>query len=65
LRLVAANLAMVGLLLAALAVWPSWSDWSWWQRAWRMGVLVAGGGGTYLLVLLASGLRPRHFRAQA
>nr|WP_069946961.1 murein biosynthesis integral membrane protein MurJ [Microbulbifer aggregans] len=65
LRLMAANLAMVGLLLGALAVWPEWSDWSWWERAWRMGVLVAGGGGAYLLVLLVSGLRPRHFRPQA
>ncbi|MBB3063036.1 murein biosynthesis integral membrane protein MurJ [Microbulbifer rhizosphaerae] len=63
LRLLLANLAMVALLLVALHYWPEWSDWSWWQRAWRMGLLVAAGAGTYVLVLLASGLRPRHFRA--
>lgn len=65
LRLLLANLAMVALLMAALHYWPEWSDWSWWQRAWRMGLLVAAGGATYILVLLASGLRPRHFRASS
>ncbi|MCW8127487.1 murein biosynthesis integral membrane protein MurJ [Microbulbifer halophilus] len=63
LRLLAANATMVALLFGALYLWPEWSDWSWWQRAWRMGAMVAGGGGAYGLVLLASGLRPRHFRA--
>jgi putative peptidoglycan lipid II flippase len=63
LRLLLANLAMVAVLLAALHYWPAWSDWPWWQRAWRMGALVTAGGATYGLVLLASGLRPRHFRA--
>ncbi|WP_284500709.1 murein biosynthesis integral membrane protein MurJ [Microbulbifer litoralis] len=63
LRLLAANAAMVALLFGGLYLWPEWSDWSWWQRAWRMGAMVAGGGAVYGLVLLASGLRPRHFRA--
>nr|WP_323847400.1 murein biosynthesis integral membrane protein MurJ [Microbulbifer sp. GG15] len=63
LRLLAANLAMVGVLLVALHYWPEWGDWRWWDRAWRMGVMVAAGGGIFVLVLLASGLRPRHFRA--
>ncbi|WP_255775772.1 murein biosynthesis integral membrane protein MurJ [Microbulbifer sediminum] len=62
-RVLLANLAMAGLLAAALFFWPHWGDWSWWQRGWRMGVLVAAGAGTYGLVLLLSGLRPRHFRA--
>lgn len=61
LRLLLANLAMAGVLATALHYWTEWSDWSWQVRAWRMGVLVAGGGATYVLVLLASGLRPRHF----
>ncbi|SEA48098.1 murein biosynthesis integral membrane protein MurJ [Microbulbifer marinus] len=63
LRLLAANLAMVGVLLLALYHWQDWSDWSWLDRAWRMAVMVAGGGATFVLVLLVSGLRPRHFRA--
>ena len=63
LRLALANLAMVAVLLAALHFWPAWSGWPWWERAWRMAALVAAGGATYLLALLASGLRPRHFRA--
>ncbi|WP_428819025.1 murein biosynthesis integral membrane protein MurJ [Microbulbifer sp. MCCC 1A16149] len=63
LRLLLANLAMAAVLLVVLHYWSGWHDWAWWQRAWRMGALVAAGGGTYGLVLLASGLRPRHFRA--
>ena len=63
LRLLLANLAMAAVLLGLLYLWPHWHDWSWWQRAWRMGALVTAGGGTFGLVLLASGLRPRHFRA--
>ncbi|MBB5210929.1 murein biosynthesis integral membrane protein MurJ [Microbulbifer hydrolyticus] len=63
LRLLLANLAMAAVLLMILHYWSGWHDWAWWQRAWRMGGLVAAGGGTYGLVLLVSGLRPRHFRA--
>lgn len=63
LRLLVANLAMVGVLLVLLYAWPHWYDWSWWQRAWRMGALVAAGGATFGVTLFASGLRPRHFRA--
>lgn len=63
LRLLLANLAMIAVLLLALYCWPQWGEWSWWERAWRMAVTVAGGGATYGLVLLVSGLRPRHFRA--
>ncbi|MCK7598774.1 murein biosynthesis integral membrane protein MurJ [Microbulbifer sp. CAU 1566] len=62
-RLLLANLAMAAVLLATLHYWPAWHEWPWWQRAWRMGALVAAGGATYGLILLASGLRPRHFRA--
>ncbi len=62
-RLLLANLAMAAILFAILHYWPAWHDWAWWERAWRMGALVATGGATYALVLLASGLRPRHFRA--
>jgi len=62
LRLVVANLFMVGVLLGVLHFWSDWGDWSWFARAWRMGVVVAAGSLAYLLVLLVSGLRPRHFR---
>ncbi|WP_413231511.1 murein biosynthesis integral membrane protein MurJ [Microbulbifer aggregans] len=63
LRLLLANLAMAAVLLGLLYLWPHWNDWGWWQRALRMGAVVTAGGATYGLVLLASGLRPRHFRA--
>ncbi|WP_232053822.1 murein biosynthesis integral membrane protein MurJ [Microbulbifer sp. GL-2] len=62
LRLVVANLFMVGVLLGALHFWGDWGSWSWFTRAWRMGVVVAAGSLAYVLVLLVSGLRPRHFR---
>ncbi|WP_444934827.1 murein biosynthesis integral membrane protein MurJ [Microbulbifer sp. JTAC008] len=62
-RLLLANLAMVAILLGALHLWSQWSEWAWYDRAWRMGLIVAAGGATYLSVLLVSGLRPRHFRA--
>ena len=62
-RLLLANLAMAAVLLSILHYWPAWNEWAWWERAWRMGALVAVGGATYGLILLASGLRPRHFRA--
>ncbi|WKD49325.1 murein biosynthesis integral membrane protein MurJ [Microbulbifer spongiae] len=63
LRLLLANLTMVGVLLGALYFWSAWGDWSWSGRAWRMGLVVAAGGLTYVAVLFASGLRPGHFRA--
>mgnify|MGYP000628051880 CR=1 FL=1 len=62
-RLLLANLAMAAVLLGFLHYWPQWQDWPWWQRAWRMAALVAAGGAAYGLTLIASGLRPRHFRA--
>ncbi|MFA0810504.1 murein biosynthesis integral membrane protein MurJ [Microbulbifer epialgicus] len=62
LRLVAANLLMVGVLLGVLHFWNDWSEWGGFARAWRMGLLVAAGGLTYVLVLFVSGLRPHHFR---
>ncbi|WP_227718131.1 murein biosynthesis integral membrane protein MurJ [Microbulbifer sp. Q7] len=65
LRLLLANLAMAVVLLSILHYWPAWNAWAWWERSWRMGVLVAAGAGAYGLTLLASGLRPRHFRASS
>ncbi|WP_460805712.1 murein biosynthesis integral membrane protein MurJ [Microbulbifer agarilyticus] len=62
-RLLLANLAMAAILLTILHFWGEWNQWLWWERAWRMGAIVAAGGATYGLVLLVSGLRPRHFRA--
>ncbi|WP_346838834.1 murein biosynthesis integral membrane protein MurJ [Microbulbifer sp. SAOS-129_SWC] len=63
LRLALACAAMVAVLVLGLHYWPEWDQWLWWQRCWRMGVLVAAGGGAFGLALLALGLRPRHFRA--
>jgi putative peptidoglycan lipid II flippase len=63
LRLLLANLIMALVLLAGLYFWNEWTSWPWWQRAVRMAAMVAAGAGSYGLILLLSGLRPRHFRA--
>jgi putative peptidoglycan lipid II flippase len=56
------------LAMAAFLWWYS-GDWSAWnalrpaEKAWRMGLAVAGGGAVYFAVLAASGLRPRHLKS--
>ncbi|KFN41302.1 murein biosynthesis integral membrane protein MurJ [Arenimonas oryziterrae] len=61
LRLGAANLAMVAVLLTGLWFWPDWNG-SVWMRIWHLSALVGGGGLTYAAVLVLTGLRLRDLR---
>jgi putative peptidoglycan lipid II flippase len=64
-RLLVACAAMMAVLGALLWLWP-WSTWTEvpvWTRAWRLAVLVAAGGLTYVAVLFACGVRARDLRA--
>jgi putative peptidoglycan lipid II flippase len=62
-RLAAACAAMVAVLAIGLRHWPEWGDWSTATRVLRLGVLIAGGGGTFVAVLFACGFRLRDLRA--
>ncbi|WP_083232441.1 murein biosynthesis integral membrane protein MurJ [Endozoicomonas atrinae] len=61
-RLSAANLAMAATLIWLSADIEKWLAWSLWERASQTGLLVLSGIVVYLIVLLSSGVRPRHFR---
>nr|WP_281177202.1 murein biosynthesis integral membrane protein MurJ [Marinobacterium profundum] len=63
LRLGAANLVMVALLLYFTPAVVQWFDWGLMDRVWQMSLLVTLGAGAYAAVLLLSGLRLRHLRA--
>jgi len=62
-RMLAANGAMVALLLWLLADTEQWLRWGLLDRGLQMALLVTAGAGIYLVVLVALGLRPRHLRA--
>lgn len=62
-RLALACAAMVAVLGAGLWCWPDWNGWDIATRVWRLGVLVAAGGGSFLAVLFAAGFRLRDLRA--
>ncbi|HEX7770305.1 MAG TPA: lipid II flippase MurJ, partial [Dokdonella sp.] len=61
-RLALACLAMVGVLGAGLWHWPDWSAWAVPTRIWRLALLVAAGGGSFLAVLFAAGFRLRDLK---
>ncbi|UXI67188.1 murein biosynthesis integral membrane protein MurJ [Tahibacter amnicola] len=61
-RLAAACLAMCGVLLAGLALWPEWTSIPTSLRIFRLGVLVGAGGATFAVVLFALGFRLRDLR---
>ncbi len=63
LRLGIACLVMVVVLVAGLQLWPDWTAWSPLTRVLRLGVLVAAGGGAFVLALFAGGFRLRDLRA--
>jgi putative peptidoglycan lipid II flippase len=62
LRLAAACAVMVGVLWLGLSWWPDWAGVGIGMRFLRLGALVAAGGGSFLIVLLAAGFRPRDLR---
>jgi putative peptidoglycan lipid II flippase len=61
-RLAAACAAMVAVLGIGLWQWPEWGGWDTGTRVVRLGVLVGGGGATFLGVLFACGFRLRDLR---
>jgi len=61
-RLAAACVAMVAVLGIGLWQWPEWGGWDTGTRVVRLGVLVGGGGATFLGVLFACGFRLRDLR---
>ncbi len=63
-----AKMALAGLIMVAIvyALNPEQSQWLAWPLLTRCGVLlglIAAGAGSYLLSLLALGIRPRHLRS--
>ncbi len=63
LRYGAANLALVAVLLAFLAVWNLWADWGVMERILRLAVVCVVGLAAYLAALIAVGVRLRDFKA--
>ncbi len=61
-RLLIANLAMAATLYLLAAEMDRWLDWSLLERVTQTGMLVLSGIVIYIVVLLVSGVRPRHFR---
>ncbi|SIT70205.1 putative peptidoglycan lipid II flippase [Ectothiorhodosinus mongolicus] len=61
LRILTANALLVGLLLWMLPDVTLWSQWLAPQRLTQLLLLIAAGALTYILALLALGLRPRQF----
>ncbi|GAA0705572.1 murein biosynthesis integral membrane protein MurJ [Dokdonella soli] len=61
-RLGAACVAMVIVLGIGLWQWSDWGAWSVMTRVLRLGILIAGGGGTFLVVLFVCGFRLRDLR---
>jgi putative peptidoglycan lipid II flippase len=60
---------LFGCLAMAAFLWWYSGDWSAWnglrpaEKAWRMGLAVAGGAAVYFAALGATGLRPRHLKS--
>ncbi|MGB3394491.1 MAG: murein biosynthesis integral membrane protein MurJ [Stenotrophomonas sp.] len=59
-----ASVLMAGVVLALRLHWADWTPWNWWERAWRLALLVGGGGLAYAVGLLLCGYRPRELRGQ-
>jgi len=61
-RLALASLVMVAVLMVLLGQFDNWLGWSVMARVWRLALTCLVGGGVYLLVLVAMGMRLRHLR---
>jgi len=61
-QLFVATLAMGLVLWFGAGDLAQWASASARERLWHLTGLIAGGGGTYLLVALAVGIRPRHLQ---
>ena len=62
-RLLAAMAVMIGLVLWLSPTAPAWLAWGWQRRALELAQLVAVGGGAYLAILAAAGVRLRDLRS--
>ena len=62
-RLLLSAAAMVTVLLGIQTQLGDWLQAGLWDRVQWMSLLVLAGGGTYLLMLVLLGLRPRHLRS--
>lgn len=61
-RVLVACIAMMAVLAIGRWYWPDWTAIPTWVRIWRLAIMVGAGGATYLLALLATGLRLRDLR---
>ncbi len=61
-RLVAANVMMIAVLVYLTVDVAHWLQWGWWPRAQQMTILVGAGLLTYCGGLLVCGVRPSQFR---
>ena len=59
-QLIIANLVMGSVLWFGVGDLESWIGASARERLWHLAWLIAAGGGSYLLAVLAVGIRPRH-----
>jgi len=64
-RMAAANAVMVTVLVVLSGQLDGWFEWSVGSRGLWLAAICGAGGGAYLLVLLAAGLRWRHLRPAA
>jgi putative peptidoglycan lipid II flippase len=60
-RLLIANIAMAIVVLWLSGDLESWLTAGWQDRAVRLALCIGAGLATYLLALMVSGIRPRHF----
>ena len=58
-RLVLSCAVMIAVLLLGMWIWPDWTGAGKWTRVWHLAVLVAAGGGAYVVTLFAAGFRMR------
>lgn len=61
-RITLANVAMAATLILGVAGIESWLSWGAVQRALTLLFWIFAGGGVYILVLIVSGMRPRHLK---
>ena len=59
-QMLAANVAMILVLLSLAGQWEEWMEWTIMAKVGQLAVLVLGGLLAYLLSLYVCGLRPRH-----
>ncbi|HBO12833.1 MAG TPA: murein biosynthesis integral membrane protein MurJ, partial [Halieaceae bacterium] len=62
-RLLAATAVMVGLVLWLSPGAQAWLAWGWQRRALELAQLVTVGGGAYVAILAAAGVRLRDLRS--